>query len=220
MRLNLGCGGKKYPDWINVDKFPTCSPDQVVDLEQFPWPWPDNSVDEVRMFHVLEHLGAQTEIYLRIIQELYRVCRDNAVIHIIVPHPRHDDFLNDPTHVRVVTPGSFSLFSQAKNREWLAKGMSNTPLALYLELDFAVETESYLLEEPWGKLFEQKKLPLADLGQAIRLYGNVIKQFEFTLRAIKPAGRAVAAAASQAVEASLVPSEATAEASALRSENA
>ncbi len=56
MRLNLGCGGRKYPDWINADKFPTCSPDHVVDLEQFPWPWPDNTVNEVRMYHVLEHL--------------------------------------------------------------------------------------------------------------------------------------------------------------------
>ncbi len=209
MRLNLGCGGRKYPDWINADKFPTCSPDHVVDLEQFPWPWPDNTVNEVRMYHVLEHLGAQTETYLRIIKELYRVCRDNASIHIIVPHPRHDDFLNDPTHVRVVTPASFSLLSQAKNHEWLAIGASNTPLALYLEVDFAVETESYVLEDPWNKLFEQKKLPPADLQHAVRLYSNVVKQFEFVVRAIKPAGRAIATAVPEAVEAPLVPSEAT-----------
>lgn len=209
MRLNLGCGGRKYPDWVNVDKFATCSPDQVVDLEQFPWPWPDNAVDEVRMYHVLEHLGAKTETYLEIIKELYRVCRDNAAIHIIVPHPRHDDFLNDPTHVRVVTPVSFTLLSQAKNREWLATGASNTPLALYLDVDFAVDTEAYVLENPWDTLFEQKKLPPADLQHAVRLYNNVVRQFEFTVRAIKPAGRTVAVAAPEAVEAPLVPSEGT-----------
>lgn len=224
MRLNLGCGGKITPGWLNVDKFPTCNPDQVVDLERFPWPWPDDSVDEVRMHHVLEHLGAQTEIYLGIIKELYRVCRDNAAIHIIVPHPRHDDFLNDPTHVRPVTPASFVLFSQAKNREWLAKGVSNSPLGLYLDVDFVVDTESYLLEEPWGHLYEQKKLPFADLQHAIRLYGNVIKQFEFVVRPIKPAGSRVAAppAAVQAADAPLVPGEAPVNMvpSALRSEDA
>jgi hypothetical protein len=210
MRLNLGCGGRKYPDWINVDKFAACSPDQVVDLEQFPWPWADSTVDEVRMYHVLEHLGATTEIYLGIIKELYRVCRDNAAIHIIVPHPRHDDFLNDPTHVRVVTPVSFTLLSQAKNREWLATGVSNTPLALYLDVDFAVESESHVMEDPWGKLFEQNKLPLADLQHAVRLYSNVIRQFDFTARAIKPAGRAIAVTAPEVAEAPLVPDEATA----------
>jgi hypothetical protein len=211
MRLNLGCGGRKFPDWINVDKFAACGPDQVVDLEQFPWPWLDNAVDEVRMYHVLEHLGAQTEVYLGIIKELYRVCRDNAEIHIVVPHPRHDDFLNDPTRVRAVTPGALSLLSQANNRRWLATGAANTPLGLYLEVDFIVESESYHLEDPWDKLFEQGKLPLAELQQAIRMYGNVVKQFDFLLRPIKPAGRtAMAAAAEPAVEAPLVPDQATA----------
>jgi hypothetical protein len=115
------------------------------------------------------------------------------------------------------------LFSQAKNREWLAKGVSNTPLALYLDVDFVVDTESYLLEEPWGNLFEQKKLPLADLQHAIRMYGNVIKQFEFLLRPIKPAGsRLTVPPAVQAADAPLVPGEETVKMvpSALSRENA
>jgi predicted SAM-dependent methyltransferase len=103
MRLNLGCGNRKLQGWRNVDKVPDCSPDELVDLEQLPWPWPDNSVDEIFLSHVLEHLGQATDVYLGIIKELYRVCRDGATITIIVPHPRHDHFLTDPTHVRAVT---------------------------------------------------------------------------------------------------------------------
>lgn len=209
MRLNLGSGGRKFPDWINVDKFPTCGPDQVVDLEQFPWPWPDNAVDEVRMYHVLEHLGAETTVYLDIIKELYRVCRDNATIHIIVPHPRHDDFLNDPTHVRPVTRESFYLLSQAANREWLACGAANTPLGLYIGVDLVVESATYVLVDAWKTLYEQKKLSPEELQQAIRLYNNVVKQLELTLRVVKPAGRtsAVAADAGKPVEAPLVPDQ-------------
>lgn len=30
MHLNLGCGNKKIPGWVNVDKMPVCNPDQVV----------------------------------------------------------------------------------------------------------------------------------------------------------------------------------------------
>jgi hypothetical protein len=198
MRLNLGCGGRKFPDWINVDKFSTCGPDQIVDLEQFPWPWPDNSVDEVRMFHVLEHLGAETAVYLGIIKELYRVCRDGAAIHIIVPHLRHDDYLGDPTHVRPITPESINLLSQAANREWLAMGASNTPLGLYIEVDFALETATYDLAEPWKQTFELKKVSQTDPQRAIRSYSNVVKQTILVVRAIKPAGRTSSADAKTA----------------------
>lgn len=209
MRLNLGCGGRKYPDWINVDKYPTCGPDQVVDLEQFPWPWPDNSVDEVRLYHVLEHLGAQTEVYLEIIKELYRVCRPNAKVEIIVPHPRHDDFLGDPTHVRPVTEGSITLLSQAANRDWLARGCANTPLALYLAVDFEIEGHAYDLADPWDRAFEQKTISEADLKHAIRSFNNVIKQSGFMLRVIKPDGHTSTERSdtAQCTEASLVPDQ-------------
>jgi hypothetical protein len=190
MRLNLGCGGKKLPGWVNVDKYPTCSPDQVVDLERFPWPWPDNSVDEICMHHVLEHLGAETAVYLDIIKQLYRVCRDDARVEITVPHPRHDDFINDPTHVRAVTRESLVLLSQAVNRHWLATGSSNTPLGLYIKVDFKMESATNDLEEPWSTAFQQKTMSDADLDQASRNFNNVIRQTRLVIRPIKPAGRA------------------------------
>ena len=40
MKLNLGCGNYKMNGFVNVDKFADCEPDEVVDLEVFPWPWP------------------------------------------------------------------------------------------------------------------------------------------------------------------------------------
>ena len=38
MRLNLGCGRKRMTGWVNVDKVRLYQPDQIVDLERFPWP--------------------------------------------------------------------------------------------------------------------------------------------------------------------------------------
>jgi hypothetical protein len=189
MRLNLGCGGKKLPGWVNVDKYPVCGPDQVVDLERFPWPWPDDSADEVLLEHVLEHLGASTEVYLGIIKELYRVCRDGAAVRIEVPHPRHDNFLGDPTHVRPIIPESLLLFSQAANREWLAQGVANTPLGLYIGVDFALASISFSLEQPWKERFERKDISTADLRHAILTYNNVVKQIDVVMHAVKPAGR-------------------------------
>jgi len=93
MKLNLGCGYKKRDGFHNVDMFADCTPDEVVDLEHFPWPWPDDSVDEVIMSHVLEHLGAETGVYFNIFRELYRVCQ-------------HDAVLNSPFPIRVTIPSS------------------------------------------------------------------------------------------------------------------
>jgi ADP-heptose:LPS heptosyltransferase len=205
MRLNLGCGARKFLDWSNVDKSPFCQPDQIVDLEQFPWPWPDDSIDEVRMYRVLEHLGADNAVYFAIIKELHRVCRDGAKIHIIALHPRHDDFIDDPTRVRPVTRESMSLLSQAANRAWLAAGASNTALGLHLGVDFALESASLGLADPWDKALKHKTVSDADLKNALRSFNNVVKHIDLVLRAIKPAGRTSAPDVPQFAEATLVP---------------
>ena len=88
--------------WVNVDSVQACFPDVLWDLETFPWPWPDDSIDEIILSQVLEHLGQLPNVYLRIIQELYRICKEGALIQISVPHPRHDHYLCDPTHVRPI----------------------------------------------------------------------------------------------------------------------
>ena len=51
------------------------------------------------MPQVLGHLGATTDSYLSIIKGLWRICRPGALLRIVVPHPRHDHYPNDLTHV-------------------------------------------------------------------------------------------------------------------------
>lgn len=188
MRLNLGCGSSKMQGWINVDKIAASNPDQVVDLEALPWPWPDDSVDEVLLAHVLEHLGARTEVYLGIIKELYRVCRNGATVTIIVPHPRHDFFLDDPTHVRAITPDGLAMFSQQQNREWMAKGAANTPLGVYHGVDFTIASVKDALDEYWHGRAQRREIKPDELNFAARHYNNVVSQTTIVLKAVKPAG--------------------------------
>ena len=181
VKLNLGCGFDRRREFVNVD---ICGdPDIRVNLETFPWPWKDNSVDEVLLRHVLEHLGAEEEVHFNVLKELYRVCADGAAVNIFVPHPRHDDFLDDPTHVRVITPGGLRLLSKANNREWIENGCSNTPLALYLDVNFEIAGVDYILDPVWEKLLDGKGCEIK--RQAGKRYNNVIREVQILMKAIK-----------------------------------
>jgi hypothetical protein len=185
MKLNLGCGHDKRAGYLNVDSVAACGPDQVVDLEAFPWPWDDNAAEEVVLHHVLEHLGADAKVFIRIMQELYRVCAPGAVVRIAVPHPRHDDFIGDPTHVRPVTPQMLALFDRELNEQWKAQGAAATPLALYTGVDFATTQVRMFLEEPYAGRHARGELPDAELHQLIRERNNVVSQIHIELVARK-----------------------------------
>jgi predicted SAM-dependent methyltransferase len=185
MKLNMGCGYNKQEGYVNVDASPECQPDMVCDLESLPWPWPDDSVDEVLFNHSLEHLGQDTRVFLGMIKELYRVCKDQATITINAPHPRHNNFINDPTHVRVITTEMWGLFDREVNDRLKAEGRSNTPLAHYLGVDFFVQNSVSVLDEPYATQFGKKLLTAADLDVMTREWNNVILEIQVVLVARK-----------------------------------
>ncbi len=189
MKLNLGCGFRHLDGYVNVDSSPLCEPDQVVDLEQTPWPFPSDSVTDIVLHHVLEHLGATTESFLAIVGELYRVGAPDCAIHITVPHPRHDEFLADPTHVRAILPQTFELFDMALNLAWKRNGLSNTPLALQLGVDLVISGVRLGLDPYWETQRLEGKLDGAFLKRLIDGQTNVVKEIQFQLRVVKPARR-------------------------------
>ena len=185
MKLNLGCGFSKLGGYHNVDRFPECTPDEVVDLECFPWPWPDDSVDEVVMTHVLEHLGAETEVFFNIFRELYRVCQHGAALRITVPHPRHDTFIADPTHVRPITIDGLSMFSRRQCEEWIRDGHANTPVAIMVGVDFEITENTLVLDKDWRSRYDLGKVSNLEMARAIRELNNVVQEVKIVLRAVK-----------------------------------
>jgi hypothetical protein len=188
MKLNLGCGYNKLNGWVNVDLFPECAPDMVCDLESLPWPWADNSVEQVLFHHSLEHLGRETDTFLSIMKDLYRVCRDGAKIEIVVPHPRHDDYINDPTHVRIITPGLLELFNLKTCDEFKRMGASNTPFAHYLGVDFAILDSKAVLAEPYSTQYVDELLSDDDVAQMGRELNNIVREYRVVMIARKQNG--------------------------------
>ena len=185
MKLNLGCGFNKMEGFVNVDKFETCQPDLVMDLEATPWKIGTNEVDEVLFNHSLEHLGQQTDTFLGIIKELYRVCKAGATVQINVPHPRHDNFIGDPTHVRAVTPEMLALFSKRANLYWKETGAANSTLALYLDVDFEVTRIERTLEDKYLAMLQAEQISAESLEEMIRELNNVVSEYRITLEVIK-----------------------------------
>ncbi|MBI5792155.1 MAG: hypothetical protein HZA63_11830 [Rhodocyclales bacterium] len=185
MKFNMGCGYKKLPGYVNVDAAPACAPDVVFDLECLPWPWADAVADTVLFNHSLEHMGQDPQRFLGMMQELYRICRNGAELFINVPHPRHDVFIGDPTHVRPVTPLMLSLFDKAQNDYWKAAGGANTPLAHYLGVDFRLTGTTYVLDEPYATRFDTGELDIATIESMARQYNNVIMEYQFRLAVLK-----------------------------------
>jgi SAM-dependent methyltransferase len=93
-RLNIGCGRKRRDDCLNLDISADVGADVVHDLNVVPWPFSSQAFAEVHAYDVLEHVGDVP----RVLEEIHRVCRPGARVHITVPHFSSANAFTDVTH--------------------------------------------------------------------------------------------------------------------------
>jgi len=181
-KLNLGCGHQKLPGWTNIDMEPSENPDMVLNLGVDTWPFPTDSVDETLAHHILEHLT--TEEFFHFMKELYRVLKPNAVCSIAIPHPRHNVFLNDPTHRMPVTPDTIAMFCQANFRAMIETvGGRLTPFWRYNRIDFDMAGNlNCVLDE---RITEEQRTNGEWRDLEMR-ENNVVIEWRFLVKAVKP----------------------------------
>ncbi len=185
MKLNLGSAHKRFEGFKNLDKFEIFKPDILHDLEKFPYPIKDNSVDEIKMHHILEHIGRDSDTYNSIMKEIYRISSHGATIDIRVPHPRHDHYLADPTHVRPITKLGLELYDKELNLKWKKEGSSNSQLGLIHNVNFKIINIIITLEKKYHDLLNSKKINNLELQEYINKYNNVVIETNFFLKVIK-----------------------------------
>jgi len=113
--LNFGCGDTTMPGAINVDHIKLPNVDKAFDFETFPYPFETNSVDEIHMYFVLEHLVN----HVGVIKELHRILKVGGILYIRVPHGsgcygQWGEF----THQRGYGYRSFDIFSVDSKRAY------------------------------------------------------------------------------------------------------
>ncbi len=187
-KLNLGCGFKKHEGYTNVDSAPECRPDVVWNLERTPWPWEDSSIDEIRLEHVLEHLGQTTEAYLAVWKEIWRVCKNGAILDITVPHWNHENFHHDPTHVRAITPVGVAMFDNLRNIRDAEAGGRETKLGLFagIDIDLQEQDVEYFYSGDIVNALNRGEFDRAGLEHLRNHQNNISNEIRMKARVIKP----------------------------------
>lgn len=139
--LLIGCGNRRDKiiafegvggDWRNlttldVDK--ACNPDVVYNLERVPWPFKDNSFDEIHAYDVLEHLGRQGDFrtFFDHFHEIWRMLKPGGHLFATCPSIQSVWVWGDPGHKRYIGPESLIYLS----RDEYERQVGTTPMTDY-----------------------------------------------------------------------------------------
>lgn len=139
LKLDLGCGQNPKEGHEGVD-IRGDKAKHVVDLFTFPWPFADESVDEIHCSHFMEHVPAREveerdlvlprgqpleedriraqfvgqDMLLAFVDECWRILKPSAWMHVVVPSSRSNRAFQDPTHRRFFMQETFLYFA----RDW------------------------------------------------------------------------------------------------------
>lgn len=161
LKLDIACGKNKKNGFVGVDIWDGA--DIIVDLEKFPWPFPDNSVDEIFCSHYIEH----TPDLISFANELYRIMKVGAKAEIIAPYYSSIRAWQDPTHLRAISENTFLYF----NKEWRnINKLDHYPIVA----DFDFES-SYIIDRNWSEKDTD------ELKFAIKYYINVVSDINTIL---------------------------------------
>jgi SAM-dependent methyltransferase len=98
MKLNLGCGDKILPGYVNVDVAESregTRPDVLCDLHRLT-PFEDNSADEILSVHVVEHFWRWEVV--EVLREWVRVLKPGGLMVLECPNLKSacETFLSNP----------------------------------------------------------------------------------------------------------------------------
>ena len=163
IKVDLGCGNNKQSGYIGVDKIKLDCVDVVHDLDTYPYPFENNSVDEIFCSHYIEHV----EDLPKFMDEIYRILKSGAKATIIAPYYTSVRSWQDPFHKRAISEMTFLYF----NKNWRDQNRLNH---YDVKCDFDL-TYGYALDPEYVSRAEEHRT------FAIKHYWNVVSDIYVTL---------------------------------------
>lgn len=103
IKINLGSGADPKEGYVNVDMVDLPEVDVVHNLIKFPYPFEDNSADNIMAVDVIEHLPTyigEDHGVIKFLEECHRILKPGGELYIQTPGWRAEFLWIDPTHVR------------------------------------------------------------------------------------------------------------------------
>jgi SAM-dependent methyltransferase len=180
IKLDIACGYNKKQGYIGVDLWKGA--DLVCNLEEFPWPFEDNSVDAIFCSHYIEHVPDLVSFA----NELYRIMKTGAKAEIIAPYYTSIRAWQDPTHVRAISERTFQYFNKNSRK---ALGVVHYPITA--DFDFV---HRFAFDPAWSNRNAE------ELNFAATHYFNVVHDIQIILTKRKPENEEVMSLAEKALK--------------------
>jgi predicted SAM-dependent methyltransferase len=117
IKLNLACGDDYLDGYTNVDLYHDGKVDARFDVSTIPYE--DNSVDEIKAFHIIEHFDWHKG--KDVLKEWHRVLKPNGRLYLETPDflASCRDFVNGSPDYRIHLYGHFFSMPWIKGQEHL-----------------------------------------------------------------------------------------------------
>lgn len=111
-KLNLGCGKDIKKGYVNLDVV-DYGGNMIHDINSFPYPFADNTFDEIYASHILEHLDS----FHKTVTELYRIAKPDAKIIVYAPFFLNTKYFGEPDHKIPFSIRTFDNYEFLRNRK-------------------------------------------------------------------------------------------------------
>ncbi len=111
-KLNIGCGKDIKEGYVNLDVV-DYGGNRIHDLNKFPYPYEENSFDEVYASHILEHL----DNFHDYITEIYRILKPGGILIVYAPFFLNTKYFGEPDHKIPFSIRTFDNYEYIGNRK-------------------------------------------------------------------------------------------------------
>ena len=133
IKLDIGCGFSKDPEWLGVDKREECKPDILIDLEyedltsgpRLLW----DSITEIKCWDFLEHITPLRGIEL--MQQFWELLKPGGILDIRVPSTDGRGAFQNPLHVSSWNKNSFLYYLVPAMKKEIGFEGNFAPISIY-----------------------------------------------------------------------------------------